>query len=103
MGLTGDSKGQLLSQLAELVKEISGLPECKNSCKKMHGNLVRRIKLLSPLFEELRDGNEEMIKIEEINGFELLKVALDSAKELLRSVNEGSKLYQVIFSLFFGC
>ncbi|XP_022745556.1 U-box domain-containing protein 14-like [Durio zibethinus] len=97
MALTGDSKGRLLSQLAELVKEIAGLPECKNSCKKMHGNLVRRIKLLSPLLEELRDGNEEiMIKIEEINGFELLRVALDSAKELLQSVNEGSKLYQAL-------
>lgn len=94
MELPGDSKGQLLNQLAELVKEISGSSECKNSCKKMHGNLVRRIKLLSPLFEELRDGNEEiMTKIEEINGFELLKIALDSAKELLQSVNEGSKLY----------
>ncbi|XP_021295512.1 U-box domain-containing protein 14 [Herrania umbratica] len=97
MGLTGDSKGELLSQLAELVKEISGLPDCKNSCKKMHGNLVRRIKLLTPLFEELRDGNEEtMIKIEEIKGFELLKVALGTAKELLQSVNDGSKLYQAL-------
>ncbi|KAE8672026.1 U-box domain-containing protein 13 [Hibiscus syriacus] len=97
MGLTGDSKGQLLSQVAELVKEISGLPESRNSCKKMHGNLVRRIKLLSPLFEELRDGNEEsMIKIEEIKGFELLKAALDSTKELLQSINGGSKLYRAL-------
>ncbi|KAB2063497.1 hypothetical protein ES319_A10G219800v1 [Gossypium barbadense] len=97
MGLTGDSKGQLLCQLAELVKEISGLPECRNSCKKTHGTLVRRIKLLSPLFEELRDGNEEsMVKIEEIKGFELLKSALDSTKKLLQSINEGSKLYQAL-------
>lgn len=106
MGLSDDPKGQLLSQLAELVKEISGLPECRNSCKKMHGTLVRRIKLLSPLFEELRDGNEEsMVKIEEIRGFELLKSALDSTKKLLQSINEGSKLYQVILSLnfFFLC
>lgn len=106
MGLTGDSKCQLPIQLSELVKEISGLPECKNSSKKMHGNLVRRIKLLSPLFEELRDGDEEiMVKIEEINGFEQLKIALVSAKELLQSVTEGSKLYQVFFFffIFLGC
>ncbi|XWS21835.1 hypothetical protein CRYUN_Cryun30bG0089600 [Craigia yunnanensis] len=97
MGLTGDSKSQLLSQLAELVNDISGLPECKN----MHGNLVHRIKLLSPLFEELRNGNEEMmIKVEEIKGFELLMVALDYARELLQLVNEGSKLYQIISSMF---
>ena len=60
---------EVLSRLVASVKEVSGLPECKNFFKKMHGNLVRRIKLLSPLFEELRDGNEGLSQ-EEIKGFE---------------------------------
>ncbi|XP_021897764.1 U-box domain-containing protein 14 [Carica papaya] len=95
MGLMEDSRGELVSRIAELVKEISRLPECKNICKRMHGDLVRRIKLLSSLFEELKDGSEEFDE-EEIRGFEMLKIALDSSKELLQSVNGGSKLYQVL-------
>lgn len=86
---------EVLSRLVDSVKEVSGLPECKNFFKKMHGNLVRRIKLLSPLFEELRDGNEGLSQ-EEIKGFELLRDALDSSVELLKSTNDGSKLYQCL-------
>lgn len=99
MGLTDDPKGDLVSRLSELVKEISALPECKNIFKRMYGNLARRIKLLSPLFEELGDIDKERGP-DEIRGFELLMVALDSAKELLKACNEGSKLYQVFYSLF---
>ena len=87
-------KMSVLSQLLAIVREISGLPECRSTSKKMYYNLVRRIKLLSPLFEELKDGEEEL-EDSEIQGFESLRVALDSAKELLKLVNEGSKLYQV--------
>ncbi|KAF2295653.1 hypothetical protein GH714_033425 [Hevea brasiliensis] len=88
-----DPKSKMMGRLIDSVKEICGLPECKNICRKMHGNLIRRIKLLSPLFEELRDSNEELGE-EAINGFELLRIALDSAMGLLKSANEGSKLYQ---------
>lgn len=89
-----NSKSGLYSKLVDLVKEISGLPESRNICKKLHGNLVRRVKLLSPLFEELIDSNEEVSE-EVVKGFELLQNALNSAMEMLKSVNEGSKVYQV--------
>ncbi|KAH8501758.1 hypothetical protein H0E87_016518 [Populus deltoides] len=95
MSLTGDPSSELLSRLADSVKEISGLPECRNVFKKTHGDLVRRIKLLSPMFEELKDNNEELSE-EETKGFELLRTVLDSAKELLKSVVEGSKVYQTL-------
>lgn len=95
MVLTEDPNSELMSGLVDSVKEISMSPECRNVCKKMHGNLVRRIKLLSPLFEELKDNNEELSE-EETKGFELLRTALDSAKELLKLVVEGSKVYQVL-------
>ncbi|CBI31426.3 unnamed protein product, partial [Vitis vinifera] len=61
----------------------------------MYYNLVRRVKLLSPLFEELKDSEEEL-EDSEIRAFELLRVALDSAMDLLKLVNEGSKLYQAL-------
>lgn len=86
----------VLNRLSESVKSISELPECRNVCKKMYGNLVRRVKLLSPLFEELRDSNQELGE-EEVKALESLRVALDSAKEVLGSVNGASKLYQVLF------
>ncbi|KAJ4978942.1 hypothetical protein NE237_009722 [Protea cynaroides] len=63
----------------------------------MYGNLARRVKLLSPLFEELKD-NEASLGEEEVRALVSLKVALDSAKELLRLVNEGSKIYQALQS-----
>ncbi|OWM70219.1 hypothetical protein CDL15_Pgr026069 [Punica granatum] len=89
----GDRKGELVGALADSVREIAGLPECRNICKNMYSNLVRRIKLLSPLFEELKDGDQE-IGEEDLEGLEVLKRALDSAKVVLKSVNQGSKLYQ---------
>lgn len=95
MALTEDSKSKMMGRLIDSVKEICGLPECKNVCKKMHGNLIRRIKLLSPLFEELKDSNEDLGE-EAVKGFELLRISLDSAMELLKSTNEGSKVYQAI-------
>ncbi|XP_050211035.1 U-box domain-containing protein 14 [Mercurialis annua] len=90
-----NKKSELMSGLIESVKEICFLPECKNICKKMHGNLVRRIKLLSPLFEELRDSNEEIGK-DGIKGFLLFRTALDSAIQLLKPLSQGSKVYQAL-------
>lgn len=98
MGSSMDSsKMSVLSQLLAIVKEVSGFPECRNTTKKMYYNLVRRIKLLSPLFEELKDSEEEL-EDSEIRAFESLRGSLDSAMDLLKLVNEGSKLYQVYIS-----
>ncbi|KAL6977196.1 U-box domain-containing protein 14 [Sarracenia purpurea var. burkii] len=95
MGRTEDPKDALVSQLLIAVRNISVFPECRSVLKKMYNDLVRRVKLLSPLFDELKDSEEE-IGEEEVRGFELLKVGLDSARELLRSINEGSKLFQAL-------
>lgn len=95
MGLTNPGP-EILSRLSDSVKVASALPQCKNVFRKMHGNLARRIKLLSPLFEELRYSDKELSQ-EEIESFGLLRIALDSSVELLQSVNGGSKLYQVLF------
>ena len=94
MGGTENSKAVLLGRLVDCIKEISGLPECQNVWRSTYGNLVRRVKLLSPLLEELNDSDESLTD-EELQGFELLRIALDSAKNLLKFVNKGSKLYQV--------
>ncbi|KAJ4971311.1 hypothetical protein NE237_004410 [Protea cynaroides] len=83
---------EVVDQLVHIVREISAFPECRNTSKKMYGNLVRRVKLLNPLFEELKD-TEASLGDDQVRALGSLKVALDSAKELVRSVNEGSKVY----------
>ncbi|KAH6801706.1 plant U-box 14 [Perilla frutescens var. frutescens] len=86
-----------LSQLSESVKAVCALPECRTVAKKMYGNLVRRVKLLNPLFEELQDGagGDELIH-DVVPGLDSLGIALDSAFELLKSVHEGSKIFQAL-------
>ncbi|KAF5742555.1 U-box domain-containing protein 14 [Tripterygium wilfordii] len=95
MSLTEDSTTELINQLLDLMKDIFGLTECRGVCKKMHGNFVRRIKLLSPLFEELKD-NYGALKDEDIRALEALRVALDSAMKHLKWVIDGSKVYQAL-------
>ncbi|KAL3520753.1 hypothetical protein ACH5RR_018902 [Cinchona calisaya] len=90
-----NSHEALLSQLSESIRTISILPECRTVVKKIYSNLVRRIKLLSPLIEELKDSEEEL-QDDVVRGLELLRIALDSALELLKSVREGSKILQAL-------
>lgn len=95
MSPRGNSQEALLSQLSEATRTVSTLPECRAVVKKIYCNLVRRIKLLSPLFEELKDGEEEL-QDDVVRGLELLRIALNSALELLKSVHEGSKILQAL-------
>ncbi|KAI4339254.1 hypothetical protein MLD38_024216 [Melastoma candidum] len=116
LGENRGRRGDMISGISESIREISGLYECRGVFRKMGCDLRRRIKLLSPLFEELKDRNEGEGEgegggeggggggssddgggregEEGLEGLELLKVALDDAKVLLESVSQGSKLYQ---------
>jgi len=91
-----------MSRLVDSVKEISGFSSSRGFIGKIQGDLVRRITLLSPFFEELIDFNVELKK-DQITGFEAMRIALDSSLELFRSVNGGSKLFQVthLLALFY--
>nr|XP_043634086.1 U-box domain-containing protein 14-like [Erigeron canadensis] len=89
-------EGDLVSQLVDLVKEISELSECRNASRKMYGNLMRRVKLLSPLFEELKDNSQQKLEDGDVKGLLALRIALNLALELLKSVNHGSKIFQAL-------
>lgn len=87
---------RVLSQLSESVKGVCALPECRTVAKRMYGNLVRRVKLLSPLFEELQDGvGGDELRDNVVRGLNSLGDALESALRLLKSVREDSKIFQV--------
>ncbi|KAL1542423.1 U-box domain-containing protein 14 [Salvia divinorum] len=87
----------LASQLSESAAAVCAMPECRTVTKRMYGNLVRRVKLLSPLFEELQDfGGGVELGNDVVKGLESLRIAIDSALELLKSVHEGSKIFQAL-------
>lgn len=100
----GEEKGALAQKLIEIVNEISGISEFRISVKKEYCNLGRRLKLLIPMFEEIRD-NDVAVSEDSMKALFSLKEALESTKELLKFGSDGSKIYlvrvpRIIFYLF---
>ncbi|KAG9129640.1 hypothetical protein Leryth_014481 [Lithospermum erythrorhizon] len=89
------SQRSLVEKLIESVNSISSISEYRGSVKKLYCNLARRLKLLTPMFEEIRD-NKQLIPYDSLEALNLLKIALDSAKELLKFGSDGSKIYLVV-------
>ena len=95
-----ETKGALLQELIGTVSEISSISDYKCTVRKEYCNLARRLKLLIPMFEEIRDSKEP-IPEESLKSLVSLKEALESAKELLRFGSEGSKIFMVRTFLHF--
>lgn len=84
------------SKVIELVNEIASISDYRPTVKKQYCNLARRLKLLIPMFEEIRDMNKDAIPEDTSRAVKAFKEALESAAELLRFGSEGSKLYLVL-------
>lgn len=85
----------VLQDLVGVVELVAQFGDYRRTQKKECYNLVRRLKLLLPLFEELRDLETPMPE----KGTACLcnlKKAFLLAKKLLKTCNEGSKIYLVI-------
>lgn len=95
-----EEKSGLVQSLIDVVGEIASISEYKCTVKKHYCNLARRLKLLTPMFEEIRDSKEELPQ-ETMRALASFRDALQSAKDLLRFGSEGSKIYLVCASLFF--
>lgn len=93
--MANQESSELLSQLVDLVRQFSSLPECRNVVREMYVNLVRRIKLLNPLFEELKDSDHKLDDYD-VQGLKCLKNSLTFGFEVVKSVNEGSKTFQAL-------
>lgn len=91
IGGNGAAGAAVVERMAKAVDDISNLPVFRGPLRLPCGNLVRRLKLLGPLFEELMDGGAAC----SAGTLEPLAAALEAARELLRSINKGSKLHQV--------
>ncbi|WOK94907.1 U-box domain-containing protein 12 [Canna indica] len=92
---TGSGGGALVVEaLIKVVADVSALPESRGPLRRMSCDLARRVKLMSPLFDELRDDAGALGSAVR-RGLESLCTALAEAKEVLQSANAGSRLYQV--------
>lgn len=80
----------------ELVNEIAGVGECRNYLKKEGANLVRRLKLLAPMFEELREMKDPLPHDNTLQVLQSLRSALKHAVQILKFGHEGSKLFMVL-------
>ncbi|PAN26269.1 hypothetical protein GQ55_4G370900 [Panicum hallii var. hallii] len=68
---------------ARVAAEIAALPEPRGPMRRLCGDLARRIRLLAPLLQQLQ-------------GALPLADALGAARDLLRAVHDGSKIYQAM-------
>ncbi|XP_047313215.1 U-box domain-containing protein 13-like isoform X2 [Impatiens glandulifera] len=90
-----EEKGALAQNLVEIIDEISSISDFRSSVKRQFCNLARRLKLLTPMFEEIRDGKQSLPK-ESLEALSSLKESLESTRELLRFGSEGSRIYLVL-------
>ncbi|KAL9143704.1 hypothetical protein ABFS82_14G251200 [Erythranthe guttata] len=90
-----DEKAALSRKLIDIVGDISAISDYRSPVKKQYTNLARRLKLLTPMFEEIRDGKDPLPE-DSIHALASLVTALESAKELLHFGSEGSKIYLVL-------
>ncbi|KAM2685425.1 hypothetical protein EV1_046796 [Malus domestica] len=88
-------RGALVQSLIDTVNEIASISDYKCMVKKQYYNLARRLKLLTPIFEEIRD-NKKVVSRETLKALLSFMEALESAKELLRFESKSSKIYLVL-------
>lgn len=87
--------GELVKELIEMVNEISAITEFRSTVRKQYCNLARRLKLLTPMFEEIRDS-KEIVPRDSFHALVSLRSAMELALELLLFGSHGSKIYMVL-------
>lgn len=93
-------KFNVVQEIVGVIESVAQFGDYRRTQKKECYGVVRRMKLLLPLFEEIRDL-ERPIPETGIAWLCNLKKALLLAKKLLKTCNEGSKIYLVrILKLF---
>ncbi|KAM1276990.1 hypothetical protein ACFX13_030144 [Malus domestica] len=90
-----EDRGALVQSLIDTINEIASISDYRCVVKKQYCNLARRLKLLTPMFEEIRDSKEEVSQ-DTLKALLSFMEALESAKELLRFGGESSKIYLVL-------
>ncbi|KAG6570713.1 U-box domain-containing protein 13 [Cucurbita argyrosperma subsp. argyrosperma] len=87
-----DNNGGFFRSLIDLVNDVALISDYRYAVRKQYCNLARRLKLLIPMFEEMRDM-KQALPDNTVGALVSLKKAMESTKELLRLGTEGSKIY----------
>lgn len=90
----GGDKNDVVKESMELIETVGSYAGYRKTQGKECLSLVRRLKLLVPLLEELRELGGS-VPGEVLNCLADLRKALLSAKKLLKHCNYGSKIYLV--------
>ncbi|KAK0581102.1 hypothetical protein LWI29_010071 [Acer saccharum] len=96
----------LVGELMEVIEKVGSYGGFRRTQRKECLNMVRRLKLLVPLLEEIRelddddDGDNKSVVLHSLafNCLSNLKKALLAAKKLLKNCNCGSKIYLALES-----
>lgn len=88
------SQAQLIQSLIDVVNTIGLKGDYIKSHKKECASLTRRVKLLAPLFEELREARQRL-SYQAFTALQDLEEALQAANKLLQMCHDGSRLYLV--------
>jgi uncharacterized membrane-anchored protein YjiN (DUF445 family) len=98
------SSHSLVQKILETINVITTIGDFKTH-KKECNTLTRRVNLLVPLFEEIRDDQNLRLFMskEGLRCINSLESALHTAKVLLLFCNKGSKLYLVSFTFSIPC
>lgn len=91
-GSSHQEETTVIQELIDLIEAVGLFGDYRRAQRKDCYNLVRRMKLLVPLLEEIKEI-EKTIPDEALKCLGNLKKALNSAKKLLKTCNEGSKIY----------
>ncbi|KAG6785573.1 hypothetical protein POTOM_007137 [Populus tomentosa] len=87
----------IAQEILSVIESVARLGDYRRSHKKECYGLVRRMKLLLPFLEEIKDFDGTISDVG-IASLSSLKKALVLAKKLLTTCNEGSKIYLVVES-----
>lgn len=89
---TAQMRIDMVEEIVSLIEYVARLGDYRITQRNECYNLVRRMKILLPFFDEIRYLGSP-ITPNGIVGLSKLKKALRLAKKLLRTCNEGSKIY----------
>lgn len=87
-----DEKGPLLSKLIDTINEVSSISDYRLPLKRQYCNLARRLKLLTPMFEELND-TKHPLSHHTLQSLAAFSQSLHLALDFLRFGSHGSKIY----------
>lgn len=93
--MDSSSSSELVREMMEVIETVGSYAGFRVTQRKECLNLVRRLKLLVPLLEEIMELDYSVSGLG-LNSLLNLKKALLGAKKLLKTCNYGSKIYLVI-------